>query len=330
MRTSLRLATTSALNIAYEQTGPEFGEAIVLLHGFPYDIRQYDDVRDLLSDEGHRLIVPYLRGFGPTHYRSKKILRSGQQAALGNDVIELLEAVKIERAVLVGYDWGSRAACVAAALWPERIRALVSVGGYTIQDIAVSAMTPASAEQEQRFWYQWYFNTERGRRGLSAHRAQICRLLWRLWSPSWHFAESLFASTAKSFDNPDFVSTVIHSYRHRYANGAGDPSLARLEKRLARRPKISAPTICLHGADDGVDPPESSEGQELVFTSEFERRVLPHVGHCLPKEAPEAVCQAIRDVIAWPTKRYMNRIRKQKNARMRLRRQFEMKRFGRG
>lgn len=296
--TALRTATTSALYIAYEHTGPETGEAIILLHGFPYDVREYDDVRDELAMEGYRVIVPYLRGFGPTRYRSDQILRSGQQSALGKDVLELLDALNIERVVLVGYDWGSRAACVAAALWPERVRALVSVGGYTIQDIPTSAKSPECPDQEQRFWYQWYFNTERGRMGLSENRIAICRLLWRTWSPTWQFEESLFASTAKSFDNPDFVTTVVHSYRHRYANALGNPLLEALEEQLARRPKIAAPTICLHGENDGVDPPSSSEGQQSQFTGDFERRLLPQVGHCPPKEAPGPVCQAINDSLA--------------------------------
>lgn len=296
--TALRTATTSALYIAYEHTGPETGEAIILLHGFPYDVREYDDVRDELAMEGYRVIVPYLRGFGPTRYRSDQILRSGQQSALGKDVLELLDALNLERVVLVGYDWGSRAACVAAALWPERVRALVSVGGYTIQDIPTSAKSPECPDQEQRFWYQWYFNTERGRMGLSENRIEICRLLWRTWSPTWQFEESLFASTAKSFDNPDFVTTVVHSYRHRYANALGDPLLEALEEQLERRPKIAAPTICLHGENDGVDPPSSSEGQQSQFTGYFERRLLPQVGHCPPKEAPGPVCQAINDSLA--------------------------------
>lgn len=296
--TELRMATTSALYIAYEHTGPETGEAIILLHGFPYDVREYDDVREELAMEGYRVVVPYLRGFGPTRYRSDQILRSGQQSALGKDVLELLDALKIERVVLVGYDWGSRAACVAAALWPERVRALVSVGGYTIQDIPTSAKSPESPDQEQRFWYQWYFNTERGRMGLSENRIEICRLLWRTWSPTWQFEASLFASTAKSFDNPDFVTTVVHSYRHRYANALGDPLLEAVEEQLARRPKIAAPTICLHGENDGVDPPSSSEGQQSQFTGDYERRLLSRVGHCPPKEAPGSVCQAIKDILA--------------------------------
>jgi pimeloyl-ACP methyl ester carboxylesterase len=289
--------TTSALHIVYEQTGPDSGEPILLLHGFPYDVRAYDSVLGLLGEKNHRLIVPYLRGFGPTRYRSPEVLRSGQQAALGKDIVDLLDALKIKRATLVGYDWGGRAACVAAALWPERVRALVSVGGYTIQDIAEAATIPQSAEQEHQFWYQWYFQTERGRRGLEQDRDKISKLLWKMWSPNWLFEESLFTLTAKSFHNPDFVSTVIHSYRHRYANAPGDPGLEALEARLAAKPTIAAPTIALYGKADRVDPPPSPGANACQFTGFFEERFLENAGHCPAAEAPDAVSQAIEDVL---------------------------------
>jgi pimeloyl-ACP methyl ester carboxylesterase len=297
LRTHSLTVLTSELQIAYEQTGPDRGEPIVLLHGFPYDVREYDPVRDRLAVFGHRILVPYLRGFGPTRYRSPDTFRSGQQAAIGKDVIDFLDALKIERATLVGFDWGARAACVAAALWPERVRALVSVGGYTIQEIAKASVTPQSAEQEHQYWYQWYFQTERGRAGLAQHRKELCKLLWKLWSPNWSFGEGLFAITAKSFYNPDFVSTVIQSYRHRYSNAAGDPSLDRLESRLAGRPKIYAPAIILEGAEDQVDPPLDFEGQKSQFKGYCEYRLLPGVGHCAPAEAPAAVAQAIDDIL---------------------------------
>jgi pimeloyl-ACP methyl ester carboxylesterase len=297
MTTHLKTIETSALRIAYEATGPDKGDPIILLHGFPYDVRQFDEVRDRLSGECRRLIIPYLRGFGPTQYRSAEALRSGQQAALGKDVIDLLDALRIERATLVGFDWGSRAACVAAALWPKRVRALVSVGGYTVQSIAQAAITPASPEQEHQLWYQWYFQTERGRAGLTQNRSEFCKLLWKLWSPTWRFPDAAFSSTAKSFENPDFVATVIHSYRHRYANAPGDTSLEALELRLAERLKIAVPTITLQGQDDGVNPPSSSEGHERQFTAGYERRVLAGVGHCPPAEAPNSVAQAIEDLL---------------------------------
>jgi pimeloyl-ACP methyl ester carboxylesterase len=292
----LHTVQTAALTIAYEQTGPSDAEPIVLLHGFPYDIRQFDEVRNCLADRGYRALSPYLRGFGSTQYRTPETFRSGQQAALGNDVVEFLDALRLEQAILVGFDWGSRAACVAAALWPARVRALVSIGGYAIQDIATAATTPESPEQERENWYQWYFQTERGRAGLGRNRRSFCELLWRLWSPNWQFAESVFAETARSFENADFVDTVIHSYRHRYANAPGDPALESLEQKLASKPKIRTPTITLQGDDDRVNPPSTSEGHEQQFTGFYERRVVPGVGHCLPAESPQSVTDAIEYV----------------------------------
>ena len=297
MQATSRSVRTSVLQIEYEQVGPDSGEPILLLHGFPYDIREFDGVRDLAARSGRRIIVPYLRGFGGTLYLSQEMFRSGQQAAIGKDVIDFLDALGIERATLVGYDWGSRAACVAAAVWPERVRALVSAGGYTLQDIAKAASTPGSVEQERQNWYQWYFQTERGRQGLAENREELCRVLWSTWSPTWMFQQSLFATTAKSFHNPDFVSTVIHSYRHRYQNAPGDPSLEALEARLARTPTIACPTIALQGEEDRVNPPSTSEGQEELFTGHYERRLLPGIGHCPPAESPEAVSRAIDDAL---------------------------------
>ena len=297
MDSAIHSVTTSSLHIFYEQTGPDSGEPVILLHGFPYDVRAYDDTLERLVSENRRLIVPYMRGFGPTQYRSPLSMRSGQQAALGKDVIDLMDGLNIHQATLVGFDWGGRAACVAAALWPERVRGLITMGGYTIQDIAESAAIPGDAEQEHQFWYQWYFQTERGRNGLEQNRRELCRLLWRLWSPYWHFEESLFHQTTKSFENPDFVSTVIHSYRHRYANAPGDPELEDLEKRLAEKPGISAPTIALYGKTDQVDPPPRPNANAKHFREFFEERFLNGVGHCAPKEAPDAVSQAIEGVL---------------------------------
>ena len=297
MQTTLHSVKTPMLHIAYEQTGPDSGEPIVLLHGFPYDVREYDEVRARIARENRRIIVPSLRGFGGTRYVSDEVFRSGQQAALGKDVVDLLDALRVERATLVGYDWGGRAACVAAALWPERVRALVSAGGYTVQEIAKAAVTPGSAKQEMQNWYQWYFQTERGRRGLEANRDELCRLLWSMWSPTWRFDDNLFAATAKSFENSHFVATVIHSYRHRYANAEGDPGLEEFEERLAKKPVIACPTVALQGEDDRVNPPSTSEGHEDQFTHHYERRLLPNVGHCPPAEDPLAVAEAMEDVM---------------------------------
>jgi pimeloyl-ACP methyl ester carboxylesterase len=239
------------LRVGYEEHGDPSGKAVVLLHGFPYDTHAYDGVAPLLAAEGLRVIVPSLRGYGATRFLSDATPRSGQQAALGADLLALLDALRIDEAVVAGYDWGGRAACVVAALWPQRVRGLVSVNGYNVQDIAHSAK-PAAPDQEYRLWYQYYFHGERGRSGLAANRRELCRLLWRLWSPGWAFTDADFDRSAPSFDNPDFVDVVIHSYRHRFALVAGDPALEEIELRLApsrrstcRRSRWTAtPTAC--------------------------------------------------------------------------------------
>jgi pimeloyl-ACP methyl ester carboxylesterase len=276
---------TSVLEVAYEQSGPAGALPVVLLHGFPYD-------PSIVNAAGMRTIVPYLRGYGDTRFLSADTLRSGEQAALGQDLKELLDALHIERAVLAGYDWGGRAACVVSALWPERVAGLVSCGGYNIQDIP-NAHKPADPEQEARFWYQYYFHTERGRNGLTQRRADLARLLWKMWSPSWGFDDATFARTATSFDNADFVDVVVHSYRHRTGSAAGDPRYVSIEARLAAQPPISVPTIVLHGADDGVIPGRLSETHGKYFTAPYQRRVLEHVGHNPPQEAPRAFAEAV-------------------------------------
>lgn len=286
---------TPVLDIAYEAHGPESGTPVIQLHGFPYDGRCYDETIALLTQAGCRVYVPYLRGYGPTRFLSEDTPRSGEQAALGKDLFDFLDALKIERAILAGYDWGGRAACIVSALWPQRVIGLVTGGGYNIQDIAVSGK-PASAEQEHRYWYQYYFHTERGRAGLEANRYEVCKLLWKLWSPSWNFDEATYAKSAASFDNPDFVPVVIQSYRHRYGYAEGDPALVEIEARLARQPTISRPAICLHGEGDGVAPPESSANHGRMFSGQYERRTIPVVGHNLPQEAPGEWAKAILDL----------------------------------
>ena len=286
---------TPVLDIAYTQHGPEDGPAVVLLHGFPYGPQGYDAVVPPLVDAGRRCIIPWLRGHGPTRYRDPATLRSGQQAALGKDLLDLLDALAIPRAVVAGYDWGGRAACILAALWPERAAGLVTCTGYNIQDIAAAAR-PAPPEQEHRWWYQYYFHTERGRAGLEAERQGIARLLWRLWSPNWAFDEATFQASAGAFDNPDYVATVIQSYRHRFGYASGDPALEPIEAALAAKPAIPVPTICLHGAGDGVGPVQSSAGHARHFTGSYERRVIPLVGHNIPQEAPTEFAKAILDL----------------------------------
>jgi pimeloyl-ACP methyl ester carboxylesterase len=216
---------TSVLDIAYEQDGPAEALPVVLLHGYPYDPRAFDEVVPIINTAGHRTVVPYVRGYGGTRFLSPDTPRSGQQAAMGQDLLELLDALNIRQAVLAGFDWGARAACVVSALWPERVRALVTCAGYQVQDIAASEK-PVEPEQERRFWYQYYFQTERGRRGLAQNRAELGRLLWKLWSPTWKFDEETYRRTAASFENDDFVDVVIHSYRHRMRNAPGDPRYA--------------------------------------------------------------------------------------------------------
>jgi pimeloyl-ACP methyl ester carboxylesterase len=292
----LKRVQTPTLEIAYTDSGPTDGPAVALLHGFPYDVHAYDEVVPPLVDAGCRTIVPYLRGYGPTRFLSTQTPRSGQQAALGKDLLDLLDALDVERATLVGYDWGGRAACIVAALWPERAAGLVSATGYNIQDIAASR-TPADPEQEHRLWYQYYFHTQRGRVGLNENRRPLCQLLWRLWSPTWSFADAEFERTASAFDNPDFVDVVIQSYRHRYAYAAGDPELESIERQLAEQPKIEVPTTNLHGADDGVTPFPEVDRHAAHFTSTYERRAVPGVGHNLPQEAPAAVVHAVLDLV---------------------------------
>ena len=296
MTAALKRIRTSVLDVAYEESGAADGRPVFLMHGWPYDPRCYDAVIEPLCAAGARVIVPYLRGFGPTRFLDQRTPRSGQQAALGNDLRELMDALSIDRAMLAGYDWGGRAACIVAACWPERVRGLVTVNSYNIQNIP-GAGKPAAAAQELRLWYQWYFQMERGRAGIEANRREFCRLLWRLWSPHWSFDDATFARSAASFDNPDFVAVTIQSYRHRYGNAAGDPTLEEIEQRLAPQPKITVPTIALQGEADGVHPPESSAHHAAFFTGPYERRVLPRIGHNPPQEDPQTFSAAVLQVM---------------------------------
>jgi pimeloyl-ACP methyl ester carboxylesterase len=296
----VKSARTGLLDIAYLESGPADGTPVILLHGWPSDPHDWDGVASMLADDPCRVLVPWLRGFGPTRFLDPATPRSGQQAALGADVRDFMDALGIERALLAGYDWGGRGACVTAALWPDRVRGLVSITGYNIQNIP-AAGTPGTAAQEYRHWYQWYFHTERGRAGLRQNRRDICRLLWSLWSPNWRFDDATLDATLQSFDNPDFVDVTIQSYRHRYGNAPGDPAYDPLERRLAERPPITVPTIVLHGACDGVGPAEQSEFHGRHFTARYERRVIPIAGHFLSRETPDAVVQAVRELLVQST-----------------------------
>jgi pimeloyl-ACP methyl ester carboxylesterase len=299
MRCAVR---TKTLNIAYLEDGPADGTPVILLHGWPSDVHDWDGVVPPLVAQGYRTLTPWLRGFGPTSFLDSSTPRSGQQAALGADLRDFMDALGVTAAILVGYDWGGRAACVVSALWAERVIGLVSITGYNIQNIG-TANRPASAEQERRYWYQWYLQTERGAAGLTKNRRALARLLWRLWSPNWQFSDATFNATASSFDNPDFVPVTIQSYRHRYDNAAGDPAFDDLERRLLSQPAISVPTIVLHGACDEVVPSTESEGAQKHFVAHYERHVIPVAGHFLSREAPGVVVQAIQTLALKTTTR---------------------------
>jgi len=290
----LRQVDAGVLSIAYYEAGPADGPPVMLMHGFPYDIHSYVDVAPQLAAQGCRVIVPYLRGYGPTRFRDASTPRSGEQAAVGADMMALMDALGIKRAVFAGYDWGGRAACVGAALWPERCIGLV--GSYLIQDIA-NAMAPLRPEREVALWYQYYFQLERGRAGLAANRREIARILWTQWSPNWPFDDACFERTAMAHDNPDYVDVVIHSYRHRFGLADGDPQYAEIQRRLAALPPIAVPTITLDGAGDGVAPATDGTASASKFTSRRVHRVVPRAGHNLPQEAPEAFVAAVMELI---------------------------------
>ena len=289
-------AQTSMLDIAYEAHGPADGEPVILLHGFPYDPRAYDAIVPVLAGRGCRVLVPYLRGYGPTRFINAQVMRSGQQAALAKDLLEFMDTLGIAQATLAGYDWGGRAACIVAALWPQRVRGLVTGDGYNIQNIAKS-LKPRAPVTEHRLWYQYYFHTQRGVDGLTANRRELCQLLWALWSPSWAEGPDLYGQTAPSFDNPDFVEVVIHSYRHRFMYAPGDPALEAIEQALAMQPAISVPSISLCGADDGVGPPPEEDDDVEHFSGFYRRQVLPVVGHNIPQEAPQVTLSAIIELL---------------------------------
>ena len=279
------------LRVGYERTGAGSGWPVVLLHGFPYDVRSYDRVAATLADAGADVVAPYLRGYGPTVFTDPATLRSGQQAALGHDLRGLIEALGLTRPIVAGFDWGGRAACVTAALWPETVAGLVTVNGYNVQNIA-EASTPAPPEVERSYWYQYYLHGERGRRGLSAHRAEFLRLLWHEWSPTWKHTDADFRATAGSFDNPDFVDVVVHSYRHRFGLVPGDAAYEHTESLLAEQPVITVPTIVIDSLDDPITPPTPRATHAGHFTSLVDYRQLA-TGHNTPQEDPEGFADAV-------------------------------------
>ena len=284
------------LDVAYDDQGPARGTPVVLLHGFPYDVRAFDAVIPPLVAAGCRVITPYLRGYGPTRFLSAATPRSGQQAVLAHDLLALMDALAIGTAVLAGYDWGGRAACIVAALWPARAIALVTGGGYNVHNVP-AAMEPMAPEDEHRLWYQYYFHGERGRAGLARNRHALCKLLWKLWSPNWAFDDATYDRTAVSFENPDFVDVVIHSYRVRYGLVPGDPAVEDTERRLVQQPAIAVPAISLDGNADGVMRADGSLRHRRFFTGPYARRVIDRVGHNLPQEAPAPFAGAILELV---------------------------------
>jgi pimeloyl-ACP methyl ester carboxylesterase len=292
----LHTVRAGVLAIAYHAAGAIDGPPVLLMHGFPYDIHAYAEVVPLLAAQGCRVIVPYLRGFGATRFLDAATPRSGEQAALGADLLALMDALAIPQAVLAGYDWGGRAACVVAALWPQRCSGLLSFNSYNLQDIA-RAMRPDSPTNERALWYQYYFHSERGRNGLAQDRRALCRLLWQTWSPTWRFDEACFERSAAAFDNPDFVEVVIHSYRHRFGLVPGDPALAGIERALALQPAITVPTLTFDGADDGVRPPATAAQHGHRFTGPRSHTVLAGVGHNMPQEVPQVFADAVMALV---------------------------------
>ncbi len=278
------------LEVAYQEHGPQDGWPVLLCHGFPYDIHCYEEVAPILVKEDARVILPYLRGYGPTRFLNPETPRSGEQAALGNDLLSLMDALKIEKAIVGGYDWGGRAACIVSALWPDRVTALVSGNSYNIQNIA-KAMEPTDPATEASYWYQYYFHSERGQRGLMQSREDIARLLWKMWSPTWQFDEATFNRTAPAFDNPDFVEVVIHSYRHRYGLVPGDPAVASIEEKLAGQPPITVPSITIDGGSDGVS--STTEHHAKKFIGPHQHLIWDTAGHNLPQERPQEWAQAV-------------------------------------
>ncbi|MDB5270786.1 MAG: alpha/beta hydrolase [Hymenobacter sp.] len=291
----IKQVSAGVLDVGYYEAGPSTGPPVLLLHGFPYSIESYAGVAPLLAARGCRVIVPHLRGHGTTRFLQASTPRSGQQSALGDDVIALLDALQLKRAVLAGYDWGGRAGCVVAALWPERCTGLVSVNSYLIQDIAKAGI-PLAPAIESGLWYQYYFQTERGRAGLTANRRELARTLWQRNSPTWPFDEATLNRHASTFDNVDYVEVVIHSYRHRLGLAAGYSAYEDLERRLAALPAITVLSITLDGKADGVVPATDGRASAAKFTGPRVHRIIDGAGHNLPEEAPQAFADAVWEV----------------------------------
>ena len=295
MIADLKQIKAGDLNVSYFESGPIDGVPVILLHGFPYDIHSYLEVVPVLSNARCRVIVPYLRGYGKTSFLAKKTLRSGQQAALGYDLLNLMNSIKIDKAILAGYDWGGRAACVVAALYPERCLGLISCNGYNIQDIKNSSK-PSNPNTEQKLWYQYFFHSERGRLGLINKRHDFIKYLWQTWSPSWDFNDEIYGLSKNSFDNSDFVDVVVHSYKHRFGIVAGDPKFDLIEKDLSKQPKISVPSITIDGETDGVSELSNISKIKQKFSAHIRHQILPNIGHNVPQEDPKNFSRAVLEL----------------------------------
>ncbi|QCP53248.1 alpha/beta hydrolase [Trinickia violacea] len=296
--TDIKQINAGALNMGYAEVGPANGPVVILLHGWPYDIQSYADVAPRLASAGYRVIVPYLRGYGTTRFLSSETVRNGQQSVVAVDIIALMDALKIQKAILGGYDWGARTANIIAALWPERCKAMVSVSGYLIGSQAANA-APLPPKAELAWWYQFYFATERGRLGYEANRHDFAKLIWQLASPKWNFDDATFDRTASAFDNPDHVAVVIHNYRWRLGLAEGEPQYDALEKRLATAPLIAVPTITLEGDANGAPHPEPAAYAKKFSGKYLHRTITGGIGHNLPQEAPKAFADAIIEVASY-------------------------------
>lgn len=291
----IRQIRAGELDVGYYEAGPADGKPVLLLHGWPYDIHSFAEVAPLLAAQGYRVIVPHLRGHGSTRFLSDSTLRNGQQAAVALDIIALMDALKIEKAILAGYDWGARTANIIAALWPERCKAMVSVNGYLINNRERNKL-PLSPKAEHGWWYQFYFATERGQAGYQANRREFGNLIWKANSPLWNFDQATFERSAASWDNPDYIAIVVHNYRWRLSIAEGDPKYDALERKLAAGPVIGVPTITLDGDSDGVAPATDGKAYAARFSGRRAHRVIKGVGHNLPQEAPQEFAQAVIDV----------------------------------
>ncbi len=288
---------TDDLNIGYEEYGDSEGFPIILLHGFPYDVRSWDKVIPFLVSDGKRILVPYLRGYGPTSFRYPDTPRKAQQSAIAQDVVDFADSLGISEFALSGFDWGNRAACIVSIFHPKRVKAFVSIGGYAVQD-TINRELPASADSEAKLWYQWYFNTEQGQVGLERNRRDIIRYLWETWSPSWQYSNEVFDASASSFDNPDFVEITLHSYRHRHMNAVGEERFIEIERELSKGPCIEVPSIVLQGGASGLwSPSRGSRKDKEKFSQLIDWRIVEGGGHDLPVQRPKQVSSALLELM---------------------------------